>query len=120
MRQQIEGEALPGQRGNHWDIWRWLYTEGADTLRAMDPETRIDFTEASHAFICDEYYMSNFIAFLEANSVFVHPPKRIESVTAKKMFLLKLTNESQPLKQEQGDALIAQFLAADKEIKSRK
>ena len=64
--------------------------------------------------------MNNFIAFLEANSIFVHSPEQIESATAKKLFLLKLTNESQPLNQQQGDALIAKFLAADEEIKSRK
>ena len=64
--------------------------------------------------------MNNFIAFLEANSICVHSPERIESETAKKLFLLKLTDESQPLNQEQGDALIAKFLAADEEIKSRK
>jgi hypothetical protein len=99
---------------------QWLCKPGADTLRGMNPETRIDFTEASHAFLCDEYYMNNFIAFLEANSIFVHSPEQIESATAKKLFLLKLTNESQPLNQQQGDALIAKFLAADEEIKSRK
>ena len=86
----------------------------------MQPETRIDFTEASQAFLCDEYYMNNFIAFLEAKSILAHSPERIESETAKKPFLLKLTKESQPLNQEQGNALIAKFLAADEEIKARK
>ena len=99
---------------------RWLWKPGADTLRDMNPETRIDFLEASRAFRCEEYYTNNFIAFLKASSVFVDSPERIESETAKKLFLLKLTNESQPLQQEQGDALIARFLAADDEIKSRK
>jgi hypothetical protein len=65
-------------------------------------------------------FRGDFIAFLEANSVFVHWPQRIESVIEKNLFLLKLTNESQPLNQDQGDALIAQFLAADDENKSRK
>jgi hypothetical protein len=99
---------------------QWLCKPGADSLRAMNPENRIDFTEASRAFRCEEYYLNNFIAFLEANSIFVDSPERVESETAKKLFLLKLANESQPLRQEQGDALIARFLAADDEIKSRK
>ena len=46
--------------------------------------------------------------------------ERIESETAKKPFLLKLTKESQSLNQEQGNAMIAKFLAADEEIKARK
>ncbi len=86
----------------------------------MNPENRIDFTEASRAFRCEEYYLNNFVAFLEANSIFVDSPERIESETAKKLFLLKLTNDSQPLGQEHGDALIARFLAADEELQSRK
>jgi hypothetical protein len=86
----------------------------------MNSETRIDFTEASRAFRCEEYYLNNFTAFLEANSTTVDSPERIESVTERKMFTLRMTNESQPLNQEQGDALIARFLAADDEIKSRK
>jgi hypothetical protein len=86
----------------------------------MNAQASIDFSEESHAFQCEEYYMNNFIAFLEANSIFVHAPERIESRTAKKLFLLKLTTESQPLNQEQGDGLIAQFLTADEEIKARK
>ena len=98
----------------------WLCKPGADTLHPMNPESRIDFTEASHAFRCEEYYLNNFIAFLEANSIVVGSPERIESETAKKLFLLKLTNESQPIGQEQGDALIARFLAADDELKLHK
>ena len=64
----------------------------------MQPETRIDFTEASQAFLCDEYSMKNFIAFLEANSILIHSPERIESETAKKPFLLKLTKRIAALK----------------------
>ena len=89
----------------------------------MNPEPSIKFTEASQTFQCDEYYRDNFIALLDANSLAVHAPEHIEPVptaTAKKSFLVKLIRGSQPLKQEQGDALIARFLVADDEIKARK
>lgn len=35
-------------------------------------------------------------------------------------YVNQVTKESQPLNQEQGNALIAKFLAADEEIKARK
>jgi hypothetical protein len=63
-----------------------------------------------------EYYMHNFSAFLNANALNVRPPERLESTdpnATRKLFSLELSKESQPLKQEEADALIAQFLAAD-------
>jgi hypothetical protein len=86
----------------------------------MNPETRIDFKESERAFRCEEYFLNNFIGFLQANSISVDSPERIESVTQRKVFGLRLTRESPQLTQEQGDGLVARFLAADEELKSRK
>ena len=86
----------------------------------MNPETRIDFKESDRAFRCEEYFLNNFIGYLQAQSISVDAPERIESITQRKVFSLRLTKESQSLTQEQGDGLIAQFLAADEELKSRK
>ena len=89
----------------------------------MNGEERIQFAEASEAFLCDEYYKNNFTAFLHANSIIVESSQRSESPAppesrdAKKLFVLKLTEESPALQQEIGDALIERFLAADEENK---
>ena len=89
----------------------------------MNGEESIQFAEASEAFLCDEYYKNNFTAFLHANSIIVESsqhsesPAPPESRDAKKLFVLKLTEESPALQQEIGDALIERFLAADKENK---
>ncbi len=91
----------------------------------MNSEKRIQFAEASRAFLCDEYYRNNFTAFLHANSVLVEVAERSEwpaspeSPDSEKLSVLKLTRESTALKQEIGDALIERFLAADKENKAR-
>ena len=88
----------------------------------MNAEKRIRFTEASQAFLCHEYYKNNFTGFLRANAVIVSASQRPEpsgAVVAEKLVLLKLTEESPPLKQEEGDALIARFLAADEENKAQ-
>ena len=85
----------------------------------------IQFAEASEAFLCDEYYKNNFTAFLHANSIIVESSQRSESPAppesrdAKKLFVLKLTEESPALQQEIGDALIERFLAADEENKAQ-
>jgi hypothetical protein len=86
----------------------------------MNPETRIDFKESDRAFRCEEYFLNNFIGYLKAKSISVDSPERIESITQRKVFSLRLTKESPPLTQEEGDGLVAQFLAADEEIKSRR
>ena len=94
--------------------------DNALNVQAMSPENRIEFAETSQKFLCEEYYMHNFTAFLNANSVNVDSPERFESADptiTKKLFFLELTKESQPLKQEQGDMLIRTFLAADDETK---
>ena len=77
------------------------------------------------AFLCDEYYKNNFTAFLHANSIIVESSQRSESPASsdardsKKLFVLKLTEESPALQQEIGDALIDRFLAADEENKAQ-
>ena len=91
----------------------------------MNSEERIQFAEASRAFLCDEYYKNNFTAFLHANSIIVESSQRPESPASydardsKKLFVLKLTEESPALQQEIGDALIDRFLAADEENKAQ-
>jgi hypothetical protein len=88
----------------------------------MNAEKPIRFTQASQAFLCDDYHRKNFTAFLRANSVIVDSSQRPEPSTptgSEKLFLLKLTEESQPLQQAEGDALIARFLTADEENKAR-
>ena len=91
----------------------------------MNGEKRIQFAEASQEFLCDEYYKSNFTAYLRANSVIVESSQRSESPAslgsrdAKKLFVLKLTEESPTLRQEIGDGLIDRFLAADEENKAQ-
>lgn len=91
----------------------------------MNGEKRIQFTEASQAFLCDEYYRNNFTAFLHANSLIVESAERSEwSATpgfsdSEKLSVLKLTKESPALKQEIGDGLIERFLAADEENKAQ-
>jgi hypothetical protein len=63
----------------------------------MNGEERIQFAEASQAFLCDEYYKNNFTAFLHANSIIVESSQRPESPAShdardsKKQFVLKLT-----------------------------
>jgi hypothetical protein len=89
----------------------------------MNSDLPIAFQEGSQAFACDQYYANNFIAFLEANAVYVESPEAIEpakTITGEKQLSLKLTNESPRLDQESGDALISRFLAADHEIKAQK
>ena len=90
----------------------------------MTGEESIQFAEASEAFLCDEYYKNNFTTFLHANSIIVESSQRSkspaspESRDAKKLFVLKLTEESPAaLQQEIGDAPIERFLAADEENK---
>ena len=92
----------------------------------MNGEKRIQFAEASQAFLCDEYYRNNFTAFLRANSVIVEVAERsawpavLESSDSdEKLSVLKLTKESPPLRQEIADGLIEQFLAADVENKAQ-
>ena len=94
----------------------------------MNGEKRIQFAEASQAFLCDEYYKNNFTAFLRANSVIVESAQRSassaspefpESSDSDKLFVLKVTEESPALKQGIGDALIERFLAADEENKAQ-
>jgi hypothetical protein len=91
----------------------------------MNGEKRIQFAEASQAFLCDEYYRNNFTAFLHANSLIVESAERSEfSATpgfsdSEKLSVLKLTKESPALKQEIGDGLIERFLAADEENKAQ-
>lgn len=91
----------------------------------MNAENRIEFTEASQAFLCEEYYKNNFTAFLRANSVIVESAQRAElpvspeSADSQKLFVLKLAKESQPLRQETADGLIERFLAADEENKAQ-
>ncbi len=88
----------------------------------MNTEHRIEFVEASQAFLCDEYYKNNFTAFLHAKSVIVDSSERYEPPEfegPQNLFLLKLEEGSQPLKQEQADALIELFLAADAENKAQ-
>ena len=66
-----------------------------------------------------------FTAFLHANSIIVESSQRPESPASydardsKKLFVLKLTEESPALQQEIGDALIDRFLAADEENKAQ-
>jgi hypothetical protein len=94
----------------------------------MNGEKRIQFAEASQAFLCDEYYRNNFTAYLHANSIIVESSPRSESPASpgfpessdsKKLFILKMTEESPALTQEIGDALIERFLAADEENKAQ-
>jgi hypothetical protein len=91
----------------------------------MNGEKRIQFAEASQAFLCHEYYRNNFTAFLHANSLIVEPAERSEwSATlgfpdSEKLSVLKLTKESPPLQQEIGDGLIERFLAADEVNKAQ-
>ena len=91
----------------------------------MHGEKRIQFAEATQAFLCDEYYKDNFTAYLHANSVIVESSQRtevpasLESPDSEKLFVLKLTEESPALQQEIGDALIERFLAADAENKAQ-
>jgi hypothetical protein len=92
------------------------------SLDYMTGEESIQFAEASEAFLCDEYYKNNFTTFLHANSIIVESSQRSESPAspesrdAKKLFVLKLTEESPAaLQQEIGDAPIERFLAADEE-----
>jgi hypothetical protein len=88
----------------------------------MNAEKPIRFNQGSQAFLCDDYHRKNFTAFLHANSVIVDSSQRSEASAptgSEKLFLLKLTEESQPLQQAEGDALIARFLAADEENKAR-
>jgi hypothetical protein len=88
----------------------------------MNSEQPIAFTETSQTFVCDQYYADNFRAFLQARSLSVQSPEEGEpkSITGEKRLLLRIAKGSQHLKQEQGNALISQFLAADAEIKSQK
>ena len=91
----------------------------------MNGEKRIQFAEASQAFLCDEYYRNNFTAFLHANSVNVELAERSawsaspESPDFDKLSVLKVTEEAPALKQEIGDGLIERFLAADKVNKAQ-
>ena len=91
----------------------------------MNGEKRIEFAEATQAFLCDEYYRNNFTAYLHAKSVIVESSQRFEapaspeSPDSEKLFVLKLTEESPALQQEIGDALIERFLAADEENKAQ-
>jgi hypothetical protein len=91
----------------------------------MNDEKRIQFDEGSQAFLCEEYYKNNFTAFLRANSIIVESSQRSESPASpespdsRKLFVLKLTEESPGLKQEIGDGLIERFLAADEENKAQ-
>ncbi len=91
----------------------------------MNGEKRIQFAEATQAFLCEEYYRNNFTAYLRANSLIVESSQRVESPTslespdAEKLSVLKLTEESPALEQEIGDGLIERFLAADAENKAQ-
>ena len=91
----------------------------------MNGERRIQFAEASQAFLCDEYYRNNFTAFLHANSIIVELAERSawsaspESPDFDKLSVLKVTEEAPALKQEIGDGLIERFLAADKVNKAQ-
>ena len=91
----------------------------------MNGEKRIQFAEATQAFLCDEYYRNNFTAYLHANSVIVESSQRtefpasLEFPDSEKLFVLKLTEESPAFEQEIGDALIERFLAADAENKAQ-
>ena len=86
----------------------------------MSQKNPIEFAEASQKFLCEEYYMHNFGAFLHANSVNVDSPERFESADptiTKKLFFLEVKKESKPVMQERANTLIATFLAADAESK---
>jgi hypothetical protein len=91
----------------------------------MNGKKRIEFAEATQAFLCDEYYRNNFTAYLHANSIIVESSQRVESPASpkspdsEKLSVLKLTEESPALQQEIADALIERFLAADAENKAQ-
>jgi hypothetical protein len=91
----------------------------------MNGKKRIQFDEGSQTFLCEEYYKNNFTAYLRANSVIVESSQRSESpqsatpTDSKKLFVLKLTEESVALEQDIGDGLIERFLAADEENKAK-
>jgi hypothetical protein len=93
-------------------------------LKSMNGEKRIQFDEASQAFLCEEYYENNFTAYLRANSVIVESSQSSDSrgspvsTDSEKLFVLKLTKESPALEQEIGDGLIERFLAADAKNKA--
>jgi hypothetical protein len=90
----------------------------------MKGEQRIQFDEASRTFLCEEYYKNNFTAYLRANQVIVEASQRSDVTgspapkDAKKVFVLKMTEESPALEQEIGDGLIERFLAADEKNKA--
>ena len=90
----------------------------------MNGVKRIQFDQASQAFLCEEYYKNNFTAYLRANSVIVESSQRPESpgftapTDSKKLFVLKLTEELPALEKEIGDGLIERFLAADEQNKA--
>ena len=91
----------------------------------MKGRKRIQFAEATQAFLCEEYYRNNFTAYLHANSNIVEPvelsewPVPPESSDSEKLSVLKLTKQSPSLEQEIGDGLIERFLAADEENKAQ-
>ena len=91
----------------------------------MNGEKRIQFAEASQAFLCDEYSgTTSRRSFMRTRSLSNWRnaptwPASPESPDSEKLSVLKLTKESPALKQEIGDGLIERFLAADKENKAQ-
>ncbi|HEY5769689.1 MAG TPA: hypothetical protein VIS71_07585 [Terrimicrobium sp.] len=86
----------------------------------MSEKNPIEFAEASQKFLCEEYYMHNFGAFLHANGIEVESPEPFEPggvTTTKELFSLEVKKESKPVTQERANTLIATFLAADAESK---
>ncbi|HEY5742314.1 MAG TPA: hypothetical protein VIS99_07215 [Terrimicrobiaceae bacterium] len=88
----------------------------------MNPENRIEFNEASQSFLCEEYYANNFAGFLQASSLVIDSPQKVESAvdtTDKNFSVIKLTEKSRRLTQGEGNALITEFLEADDESKAK-
>ena len=61
-------------------------------LKNMSEKNPIEFAEASQKFLCEEYYMHNFGAFLHANGIDVESPEPFESgdVTTTKEYMRRL------------------------------